>query len=291
MYKKILLLINPVSGQENHILRPLHTYFSKHTIHADIRVTVKKEDIKRIIQETDQKNYDAVVVYGGDGTLNEAIQALASTDIPLVILPGGTANILAHELKIPETAAEAIKVLLSKTTKKRKIDIGIANDIPFMLRVSTGPLADMVLNTNTFLKNTLGKAAYGVTFISELQKSKKVTYTLWIDGKEIVEEGISLVVVNSGNLGFLELNFHPMIRIDDGFLDVFIIKEPDLMTLTGTVKDALIDKKITNLVHYKGKKIKVTISSPQAITCDDTKLRTNELDITVVPKYISVLVP
>ncbi len=291
MIKHILILINPTAGADFNILRALHTHLHKHKIRADIRVTTVKEDVKRIITETEKNNYDAIAVYGGDGTINEAIQVLQSSNIPLVILPGGTANILAKDLRIPENIQDAIKLITSKQVKIRKIDIGVANSIPFMLRVSTGPFADMVLQANKTLKQTIGKIAYGVSFITELQKAKKITYTITIDGKKSIEEGISLLVINSGNIGFTGLTFHPTLKIDDGVLDVFIIKESDLAYLTGTVKDALMDKKLSNLIHLKGKQINIKMSSKQPITCDDTKLDTNTLSIGILHKKISILVP
>lgn len=291
MIKHILILINPTAGAESNILRTLYTHLHKHNVRADIRVTTTKEDVQRIIKETKKNNYDAIAVYGGDGTINEAIQALNSPDMPLVILPGGTANILAKELRIPENIQEAVKLITSKQVSIKKIDIGVANSIPFMLRVSTGPFADMVLQANKTLKQTIGRIAYGVSFFTELQKAKKITYTLTIDGKKNTEEGISLIVINSGNIGFTGLNFHPTLKIDDGMLDIFIIKESDIGYLTGTVKDALMDQKLSNLVHLKGKKINIKMSSKQPITCDDTKLDTDKLLINVLHKHISIVVP
>lgn len=291
MVKNILILINPASGKDFEVLSFLHNHLHKHNVKADIRITMEKGDITRIIQETKKEQFDAIAVYGGDGSIHEAVDALYNSDTPIVILPGGTANILAKELGIPEQIEKAIPVITKKSTIKKKIDLGLANKTPFMLRLNTGPLASMVINADTNLKKTVGQIAYSITFIQELQNAKKQTFNLLIDDKEYVEEGIAIMVANSGNIGFPGISFLPSIKVDDGKLDILIIKEADISYLTTAIKDALVDKTLSNLTHLKGKQIKIKMSKKQHITCDDTTLHTDSLDITVVPKNISVLVP
>ena len=199
--EKTLILINPAAGQNFSILHFLQQHIDLPHNPVDIKVLTKPKDIQNIFNDPSIDTYKRIAVYGGDGTVTSIAGHLYNKNIPLIILPGGTANILAKELQIPKNMEGAVKAITSSETILKKVDVGVANNIPFMLRISTGPLADMILNTNQNLKQTVGQIAYGVSMIQELQNSPRVTYSLTIDGKHIEEQGISLIIANSGKIG------------------------------------------------------------------------------------------
>ncbi len=291
MFKKILIIINPVAGTDEPILSIIHKILHKTKILWDIRVTQKKEDIKRYVLEAVRKKVSAVAVYGGDGTITEAAEQLYKSSIPLIVLSGGTANILAKEFNIPLYAEEMLNLLVTKKIKLKKIDMGFINKKPFMLRVSYGLLADMIVETDSDLKKTFGQFAYGVSAIKKLSESKPVTYTITVDKKKIITDGISLVVANGANMGMTGLTFLNEVDMSDGKLDLFVIKNSNFAYLSSLAAGALTGTKSEELDHWSGKKFTVSVKPNQRILCDDALLNANPATYEIIRHAVSIVIP
>ena len=97
------------------MLNVLNTVFREAGIDWDVFITKDAGDAERLAREAAEAGVDAVVVYGGDGTVTEAAAGLVGTEVPLAILPGGTANAIALALGIP-TDLEAAAALLARNT-------------------------------------------------------------------------------------------------------------------------------------------------------------------------------
>ena len=98
MYKNIKIIVNPVSGKDEAILSFIAEAFKDSEIHWDVLVTKKEGDAKEFAEGLIHSGADLICVYGGDGTVCQVAQALAHQDIPMFVLPGGTANVVAKEL-------------------------------------------------------------------------------------------------------------------------------------------------------------------------------------------------
>lgn len=120
-----------------------------------------------------------VVVCGGDGTINEAALALAGSRIPLGILPGGTANVLARELGIPRSLRSAAAVLHSGI--ETAISVGSANDRRFLMMAGFGFDAMVLTGFNPFLKRHLGRLAYAVRCAEEFVRFQTPELEVVID--------------------------------------------------------------------------------------------------------------
>ncbi|MCH8014068.1 MAG: NAD(+)/NADH kinase, partial [Candidatus Dadabacteria bacterium] len=147
-FKKIHLIINPVSGQG---VVPVEEIRSKFNVLGD-RLTVHetKPDLsaRTIAEEAVSKGADLVVAFGGDGTMLQVAEGLINTGVPLGVIPGGTANVFASELEIPNDKMEAISFLLNKEANIRKIDVGCVGEKHFLLRLGIGLEAAMTVMTD-----------------------------------------------------------------------------------------------------------------------------------------------
>lgn len=115
--KNAVLISNPLAGiQSGRRSRQLHAVVAvlrSAGIAADLRTTSGPGDGRQLAREAVKKAYDMVIVCGGDGTINEVVNGLAPSHIPLAILPGGTANIVAKELGLPGSIVKAARHLAS----------------------------------------------------------------------------------------------------------------------------------------------------------------------------------
>ena len=109
--KTIHIIINPASGRTEPILSIINSAMKEAGIHWDISVTKEKGDGLQLAKAAVKQGADVVCVYGGDGTVMEVMSGLMGSEVPLAILPGGSANIMASELNIPQDLKEACKLI------------------------------------------------------------------------------------------------------------------------------------------------------------------------------------
>jgi diacylglycerol kinase family enzyme len=234
---KIVCIINPESGRDCPILSKLDRFFKEQKIDWDVYV-FNTERAKNISGE----GFDYAVVYGGDGTLTETIRHI---NIPILPLQGGTANLIAKAVNIPEDIGDALKLL--KKHKTKSFDSFSVNGKKYFLRAYTGPPATSMKKVKRDEKKTFGEAAY----INALLKSIKYEprkYTVTIDGeKEEIKTNIFLVS-NFASIGLGEFKIDERMDPADGKLDLLCIN--DALTLSRSHKQfekltVKTDKKLT----------------------------------------------
>jgi diacylglycerol kinase (ATP) len=290
--KKLQIIINPASGQDEPILSQINKTFKDSGIEWDVSVTKKPGDAKMFAEEALKTQVDAVVVYGGDGSVMEVAQALYKKETPMAIIPGGTANVMAKELHIPAETVAAMELLKSGNYIQKNIDMGLINDVPFLIRVNAGIFADMIVNVDKNLKEIVGQVAYGVSAVQSLGNNQKNIYRLEVDGETVEMEGVAIIIANSGNVGFENLSFIPEIDVADGQFDILVFKSADLTSLLTLASGTIFQKRPDSILeHLSGKQIIVTIPTEQNILCDDVLYNNHELKIQIVPYAIKVLVP
>ncbi len=290
MPERIHFIINPGAAKKEPILSLINQVFANRDIHWEVSITRKDHDVQQIAKSLIGKT-DLIAVYGGDGCVMQAAQALSGTDTPLTIIPAGTANVMAKELGIPTDSLEALEMLFKEDSRKVKIDMGTVNDIPFLIRVNLGIMADMILEADRDLKDQLGQFAYGVTAIQSLNKAVPVKYLLTIDGERIEEEGISLTVTNSGSIGFGSYKLFPGISVTDGFLDLVLMNAANLTDLLKVAGTTLLQTGSEVLKHWKCREVKIELESVHKFICDDKPMSAKDLLIKIVPASLIMLVP
>ncbi|NCC31900.1 MAG: DUF1269 domain-containing protein, partial [Chloroflexia bacterium] len=185
--KRVKVIINPASGVERPILRPLNRILKEAPFTWDIALTHRSGDAQRLAAHAALDGYDAVMIYGGDGAVMEAASGLTGTGVPLAIIPGGTGNVMSVELGIENNIETAAALLTRDEIPVRDIDMGEVGEQRFALRVATGYEARYVKETTRESKERLGKLAYALTAIQ--QDLELVRYKLVIDGEEVETEG------------------------------------------------------------------------------------------------------
>ena len=292
--KNIQIIINPAAGMGESILPIINASMKEAGIKWEASITHKAYDATQFTKAAVKKGVDAIAVYGGDGTLTETISGLISSNIPLIILPGGSANVLASELKIPNDLKTACALIKQGLFQTRLIDVGEFNQRYFITRISLGFEAETVKSTSQETKNKLGIFAYFLSAFAALKKTKKTTYHLNIDGQEHKIKGLNCFITNTGNLGFSHISFDQHIDISDGLLDIIIVRKANLSLFKLLVVTFLKRQRPDNLElvgHWQGKDIRITARPKQNIQCDGEILEKKPLHIRIIPKAIKVLIP
>src|SRR5690349_232798 len=167
-FRQIHVIINPAAGQDEPILNVLNSVLRPAEIKWDVFITNEAGDARKYAQQAVAAGVDAVAVYGGDGTVTEAASGLIGSNMPLVILPGGTGNVMSVELGIPAKLGDAIALLCDATQGSRLVDMGMVGDRPFFGHVAIGLEADMHQTADRSMKDRLGFLAYPIAALQAL---------------------------------------------------------------------------------------------------------------------------
>ena len=192
MIRKATLISNPKTGRySSRRLRPIQDVASQLRslgIEVEVKLTAAPGEATDIAARATRNGSVDVIVAGGDGTINEAIQALAGSNARLAIIPRGTANVLARELKLPLDDEQATAVVARG--KSRRIHLGLATEETtgvnrlFVLMAGIGLDASVVQRTHPRLKRRIGKGAFWISGLSHLADWKPSPFTLEIEGRQ-----------------------------------------------------------------------------------------------------------
>lgn len=290
--KRVHVIINPASGQDKPMLNVLNTVFRDAGIDWDVFITKEAGDAERLARESAAAGVDAVIVYGGDGTVTEAAAGLVGTDVPLAVLPGGTANAIALALGIPPDLQGAAALLTSGEAVSRQVDMGRTGDKHFLIAVGIGIPGELAENADREAKDRLGFLAYAVSSIQAVRNADAVQYTITIDGERRQTQGVTCLIANGGNFGIPGLNLEQVVDMADGQLDVLVIHRADIPAIVSLAASVVRqDESAAPLEHWRGREITVIAEPEQAIQADGEVLSPGSLTAQVLPCAVRFLVP
>ena len=289
MTKRALLLINRHSrkGKENFAQT---VELLNHWDFEIISVPLKKvEDIPFLLEKY-RSNIDLVIVGGGDGTLNAMVDVLVETQLPLGIIPLGTANDLARTLGIPNSIAEACRIIAEGNLKY--IDLGWVNNKYFFNVASLGLSVKITQKLNKGLKRRLGILAYAWTALQLLSKTRPFTAMIGIDGQNIKVKTLQIAIGNGRYYGGGMPIAHDA-QIDDQRLDLYSLEIehwwqifPLLWTLPRGQQGLLSWVRTLN-----GKEIQIQTRKPHSINTDGEITSTTPAMFRVIPAALGVYIP
>jgi len=185
-----------------------------------------------LVAEALEVGVELVIGAGGDGTVSETASALRQERVPLGILPCGTANLLARNLRLPLTNLGAA-TRVAFTGAERAMDVGVlsyrlvdgsSGIRPFFVMAGFGLDADMVSGTDPQAKKRFGWLAYVNPILRSANRRSRASITYDLDGGQAISSRLhSLVVGNCGTVT-AGLRLLPTAEIDDGLLDVLAVR-------------------------------------------------------------------
>jgi len=290
-FKRVKVIVNPAAGKPEAVLSTINDVFGPAGIEWDVAVTLKTGDAEAAAREAADGGYDLVASYGGDGTVAEVASGLAAGGPPILLLQGGTGNVLAAELDIPPKLDEALALAVEPSTRIRRVDLGRWGKRWFVLRLVMGFEAAMVRDTTREMKDRYGWLAYALTALRALPDPPSAHYTITVDGTTVECEGITALIANSASVGIPGVRLADDVDVSDGLLDVFVLESGDLPALVGSAADAAQGLEPRLLSHWRGTDIRVETRPAQGVVVDGEVWGTTPVDITVVPGAIGILTP
>lgn len=230
--KNALLLYNPNAGNRdfNLLLDFTIDIFQKENINLDILRTRRQEDFADFLRDNVCRNYESIMVAGGDGSVSLVLNAMMrkGINVPLGIIPAGTSNDFAQYLDIPTDLRAAVRQL--SHMQKKWIDVGKANEQYFINVCAGGVIPNVAYNVNSEAKKIWGKAAYYVSGFMEATRNKTFRLLVEADGQRFEEEYVLFLIMNGASAGgFTRLAAQA--SAEDGILDFVGIKSMGLVDL------------------------------------------------------------
>jgi diacylglycerol kinase family enzyme len=230
--KRMLIIVNPYATTVSDRLKNLVVYALQGRYEVEAESTEAKDHATEIGREAIDGGYDIVVAFGGDGTLNEVANGLAGTDVPVSVLPGGSTNVVARTLGIPNDVVDATEHLLGLADRfePRRIDLGIANGRRFVFSCGSGldASAAMRVDRKPKLKARAGPYFYTWVAVSSFYRDylrNPVRMRFETGGGQA--EGVTVLAQNSDPFTFFgnrPVRVCEGVEIDDGTLSVGVLR-------------------------------------------------------------------
>lgn len=237
-----------------------------------------------------QDQVDLVIVGGGDGTLNAAIQGLVDTQLPLGILPLGTANDLARTLKIPPSLPAACEIIANG--KVHRIDLGWVNGKYFFNVASLGLSVQITERLNKEAKRRWGVLAYAVTAIKVIWQARPFIAEIRLNGESMRVKTVQIAVGNGRHYGG-GMTVAYDATIDDQRLDLYSLEIRHWWQIIGILPTLWRGPHTneTGVRTLSGMAIEVYTRKSRAINTDGEIMTYTPAQFRVIPKILPVLVP
>ena len=253
-----MVIINPTSGGEQalnykeKIENKAKEYFEV----VETRITEKALDATHFAEEAAKEKYEAVIVLGGDGTVNEVISGIAEKEyIPkLGIIPGGTGNLITKLVQIDQDIDKAIESLDFNLTNK--IDIGKANDHYFGYIFSVGSLPEAIHNVEIEDKTKFGMFAYAINTVKSVIRDEVFNIKVETENGNYEGDASQVLVLLS--------NYFSDKKIFDenkvGYANILILKDASIFSKLSLIPDLLKGDVVENdsIEYIKAKTIKIS---------------------------------
>ncbi len=273
---KTLLVYNTLTGNiSERAVENTIKNLSKSNISAEtLKTSVVGEAKDRIPEILNSNGIDFVTAMGGDGIINEAVNALAYKDIPLGIIPHGTTNAFAREKGIPLSVKKAIR--LFKKENLKTIDLGLINDKQyFLMMCSYGFDVKALSEINLMVKRKLKIIAYILYGIRAFLLHKPVKVVIKL-GKFEKYEGYFCIINNVKSYGNPLAKITPHASTEDGFLDVCIFRNSNKFSFLRNVIGIFTTRHIDfdDVIYFQtNNRVKINIKDKKEGIKDNLKIQ------------------
>lgn len=295
MFQNIYLIFNPVSGQGD---PATELALIRKVIGSDrltVLETTPEESAGALTRLALERSADCVVASGGDGTVSAVAGEMTATDIPLGIIPRGTANAIAAAFGISDNLEAACEALLTGTP--RKIDIASCNRKPLLLLAGIGLEAEVVSQANRQLKNKIGSAAYILSAFQQVKDLATFQAELETPDKIITVEASGITVANAAPATSVLAQGPSDVIPYDGLLDVTIFAPQGTggaIAASYNLFQSALSKhssKREDIGYFRCSSITISTDPPQKIVLDGEMVGDTPLRAECLPRCLLIVTP
>lgn len=297
---RALLIANPAAARiDPAVVQAVLETLRRGGWDVELRATGGAGDARRFAAEAVAERLDVVGVFGGDGTTMQAAAALVGSETTLGVIPGGTGNLLAGNLRIPSQPVRAARSLLAG--RRAPLDLGRIERADgmhyFAVACGAGYDARVMAGTTTAEKHRWRFAAYVVTTFRLMPQLRSTRHLIRVDGVEYETTAALVLVANCGEVIPPFVRLRSGIAPDDGVLDLIVLRADSFMDSVRAVWQLLREGAAAgspgagHIGYARGKVITVTTDFPEPVQLDGEPLGQTPFTAEVVPGAIHVIMP
>jgi len=293
---RALMITNPAAARTREAsIRAVMDTLQRGGWSVELRATGGPGDARRFAAEAVEEGMDVVGVFGGDGTTMQAAAALVGSGTALGVIPGGTGNLLAGNLRIPGHPVRAARAMLHG--REFPLDLGRMQraDGPHYFAVACGAGYDarIMAETTAAQKHRWRFLAYVATTFRLLPQLRSIRHHITVDGAEYEAQAAFVLVANCGEVVPPLIRLRHGIAPDDGLLDVVVVRADSLTDSVRAVWELLrggVGR--PKFVGYaRGRVITVETEEVQPVELDGEPHGVTPFTVEVISDAIRVLAP
>lgn len=293
--RTLLAIVNPVAGScdPDTLCAALEAACQEAGLSLEVRRTTPDADPAAMARDWAARGGRRLAVAGGDGTISAVASGLPRTGVELALLPAGTANKLAHELRIPQELEAACR-LAATGSRLRRLDGLRVGDRVFLCHVSVGVYSEIATTASVDAKRTFRQLAYVWNAIPRLLQRRSWRFHLELDGVPLRTRAAFVLAANVGGLGAGRLRFGEDIVPDDRVLDVCIVRARSLRDYARLAWHMVRrrQREAPGISFRKVRRsLRVRVRRRAPMSGDGEILDGRALDLELLPAAIPVVVP
>ncbi len=296
-YTRAVLFYNSKSGQsdpDSHIRKIIDHFNSKEILIKIIDMPDTLESLRTIVSDAIDEGTDLFIAAGGDGTVSLVSNPLIGSDIPLGILPIGTGNFLAKEMRIPRHIKEALNIITATDSRLVKLDTIKLDDHHYIRNVSAGVSPKIIATTQSEEKKRLGFFAYMIHFFEQLLGLKLDNFIVEYDHTRETYNASEVIITNGRMLGVEPFERSEDSTFIDGVMDILIIRAANLIDVFHLIFSIFSKHNYKNPViksmHFKHY-CRIETQTPLIVQADGDIVGTTPFEVHIEPQTLSIIVP
>lgn len=254
---------------------------------AVLCATSRVGEAEALARRAASEGYEIVVAAGGDGTVNEVVNGIAGSDAVLGLLPMGTVNVFANELRLPTSRLDECWKIICRG-RSRPIDLPRANEKYFVQLAGIGLDAQAVKETSATLKRNFGPLSY---LISAAQIASRPPPRLCIESEDAVTDEGSFVLVGNGRFYGGPFPFFKRALLDDGLLDVLVFKRLGYLEIIRYLQEVIFSDSITRpeIEYFETRRLRVSAEASVPVEADGELIGTCPVEFQMNERPLRVL--
>jgi YegS/Rv2252/BmrU family lipid kinase len=289
---RVLLITNPLAARtEPEVVGTVATVLRREGWDVEVVGITRPGHAAELAAAGARDGADVIAVYGGDGTTMQAVKGMRGTDVPLGLIPGGTGNLLAGNLRLPRDPKRA--ALMIARGRPRAIDLGrLERDDGahyFAVACGSGFDAELMASTTTEAKRRWKMAAYVARAWVTMSRVRSVPCRITVDDRVLEVEAASVLVANCAEFIPPFVKFRRGVSIDDGLLDVVMLDAHGFLGSLGVVLEWVTGMTSSRIQHARGRRVTVAMEPSQPVQFDGEEGGITPFTAEVIPGGLIVM--
>jgi diacylglycerol kinase family enzyme len=292
--RSVVLIHNPSAARHRQsVVETINRVLLGQGCTIELVATRRPGHARDVSADAARRGVDVVAVYGGDGTMIQAVEGIVGTDVLLGLVRGGTGNLLAGNLKLPRDPVRAALVIANGIP--RQIDLGhlvtSEGGRHFAVACGAGFDAEVMAATTSAAKRRLRMLAYVFRILGLAHRIKATSHAVVVDGVSHVVEASTILVANCPAIIPGLLDFGKQVAFDDGQLDLVALNANGIPSAVAAMWGLFRGQQNQRVTRFRGREIRIEPLAPRRVQLDGEEAGFTPITASVIPGGLRVLVP